>query len=371
MEDFLYQCLYDVMRCDLQPATKLPIINRYKAQLVRHSASKPSKSFLHLAQKELLDDETPSLYHIIRTTRRRTARHILRITDDEGVIHETQSTIARAFITALITKYEQITVDSDAINEILAEVTSVSPILHTNSLERPITAEEIEAAVKKGGKRKAPGLDGLPLEFYSANWNTIKEDLVHVLNSMFIGQATTQQQKRGIIVNLPKDLNPRAVTDYRQITLLPTDYKLLARIVAQRIKQVTGEQINDTQYCGVEGRTITEALATVRDVIAYAEYRNTPMCVLTIDFSQAFDRISHEYLFRILPRFGISDQFIEHLQALYEGAEASVQINGEQVGNIPIRCCVRQGCPLSTVLYTLFAPPTAQTTIFRARHTDR
>jgi hypothetical protein len=345
------------MRCDLQPANKLPIINRYKAQLVRNSANKPSKSFLQLAQRELLDDETPSLYHVIRTTRRRTARHILRITDDEGDTHETHSTLREPSSRPSQKKYEQITVDSDAINEILAEVTNVSPTLHTNILERPITAEEIEAAVKKGGKRKVPGLDGLPLEFYSANWNTIKEDLVHVINSMFIGQATTQQQKRGIIVNLPKDLNPRAVTDYRQITRLPTDYKLLARIVAQRIKQVTGEQINDTQHCGVEGRTMTEALATVREVIAYAEYHNTPMCVLTIDFSQAFDRISHEYLFNILPRFGISDQFIENLQAMYEGAEASVQINGEQVGNIPIRCGVRQGCPLITVLYTLCLHP--------------
>jgi hypothetical protein len=79
MEDHLYQCLYDVMRCDLQPGNKLPIINRYKAQLLRHSANKPSKSFLHLAQKELPDDETPSLYHVIRSMCLGVRRRVVRI----------------------------------------------------------------------------------------------------------------------------------------------------------------------------------------------------------------------------------------------------------------------------------------------------
>jgi hypothetical protein len=73
--------------------------------------------------------------------------------------------------------------------------------------------------------------------------------------------------------------------------------------------------------------TITDALANVRDVLAYAEHTNTPMCVLSIDFSQAFDKISYQYLFEILSRYGITDWFVERLRAMYEGAEAAVQIN--------------------------------------------
>jgi hypothetical protein len=107
--------------------------------------------------------------------------------------------------------------------------------------------------------------------------------------------------------------------------------------------------------------TITDALATVRDVIAYAECTNAAMCVLSIDFSQAFDRISHHYLFEILSRPGIPGWFAERVRAMYEGAEAFVQINGSLLGTIPIQCDVRQGCPLSTTIYALCLHPLLQT----------
>jgi hypothetical protein len=197
--------------------------------------------------------------------------------------------------------------------------------------------------MKKGGTRKAPGFDGLPQEFYSAVWETAKEEIARVVNCMFRDKTTSQHQKRGVLISIPKTANPLTISDYRQITLLPTDYKLLARVLAQRIKVATSDKLYDTQYCGVAGRTVTDALAFVRDAIAYAEYRNNPMCVVSIDFTQAFDRISHSYLFRNLPHFGITDWFIERLRALYEDADAAIQINGDIIGTVPIECGVRQG----------------------------
>jgi hypothetical protein len=81
------------------------------------------------------------------------------------------------------------------------------------------------------------------------------------------------------------------------------------------------------------------------------------MCVLTVDFQQAFYRISHQYLFNILQRYGISPWFVERIHALYERATASVQMNGSLAGSIPIRSGVRQGCPISVVLFALCLHP--------------
>jgi hypothetical protein len=81
------------------------------------------------------------------------------------------------------------------------------------------------------------------------------------------------------------------------------------------------------------------------------------MCVLTLDFQQAFDHISHQYLFHILQRYGISPWFVERIHALYDQLTASVQINGSLAGNIPIRCGVNQGCPLSVALFALCLHP--------------
>ena len=89
----------------------------------------------------------------------------------------------------------------------------------------------------------------------------------------------------------------------------------------------------------------------------YATYTGTPMCVLTLDFQQAFDCITHQYLFQILQRYGIRPWFVERIYALYDQATASVQINGSLAGSIPTRIGVRQGCPLSVALIALCLHP--------------
>ena len=88
--------------------------------------------------------------------------------------------------------------------------------------------------------------------------------------------------------------------DRRPITLLNCDYKILTRILAWRLRPLLALHLKATQYCGVPGNTIFDAVATVRDVIAYAEHEKLPMCVLTLDFQHVFDRLSHEYLHTIL-----------------------------------------------------------------------
>jgi len=91
----------------------------------------------------------------------------------------------------------------------------------------------------------------------------------------------------------------------------------------------------------VPGNTILDAVATVRDAVAHAEHKNVPLCVLTLDFKDAFDRISHDYLFTILHSYGLSAPFINRLRTLYDDATSSVQINGHIQGPISIRCGVR------------------------------
>jgi len=82
-----------------------------------------------------------------------------------------------------------------------------------------------------------------------------------------------------------------------------------------------------------------------------------PLCVLSIDFKNAFDRISHKYLFQILKCYGIGDPFINSIKRMYEGATSSIQFSGHLHGPIPIRCAVRQGCSMSMVLYALCLHP--------------
>jgi len=110
-------------------------------------------------------------------------------------------------------------------------------------------------------------------------------------------------------------------------------------------------------YCGRQGNTIFDAVATVRDAVAYATDTRTPMCVVTIDFQEAFDNISHTYLFAVLQEHGFSEQFQNRLKRMYDNAQSAVQINGYTSSPVSIRSSVRQGCPLSMILYALCLNP--------------
>ena len=79
---------------------------------------------------------------------------------------------------------------------------------------------------KKGERNKAPGKDGIGLEFYTTSWKIIKEDIVEILNQMFQQRSITQQQKHGIIICLPKANAVQTPEGYRPITLQNSDYKL-------------------------------------------------------------------------------------------------------------------------------------------------
>jgi hypothetical protein len=169
------------------------------------------------------------------------------------------------------------------------------------------------------------------------------------MNTYMEGQIT-DRQKYGIIVCIPKQAKPTRPEDYRALTLLNTDYNLLTRIIANRLRPWLIDILQLTQDCGLPGNTVFEALAKIRDAVEYAEVMGAPLCILSMDFREAFD-ISHEYLFEILRKHGFREHFWRRIRNIYSDATSTVQINGFRSKTIPIKRFVRQGCPMSMFLY--------------------
>jgi hypothetical protein len=98
--------------------------------------------------------------------------------------------------------------------------------------------------------------------------------------------------------------------------------------MANGIRLTLEELLHPSQYCGRPGNTIFEAIAKVREAIAFAEVTRKPLCIISLDFNEAFDRISLKYLFAVLHSYGFSDTFVERIQHLYDNATSMVQVNG-------------------------------------------
>jgi hypothetical protein len=169
--------------------------------------------------------------------------------------------------------------------------------------------------------------------------------------------ATTDQQKMGILVSLPKHAKAKKLTDYRTITPLNTDYQILTRVIVNRLRPWLPDLLHADQHCGIAGSTVYDVLATVRDVVAYARYTRTPVCVLTIDFTSAFDLIAHDYLQETLRCHGFGERTTRRILSLYDNATSKAQINGFLTSPIPIHSAIRQRCPLSMYLFALCLNP--------------
>jgi hypothetical protein len=116
-----------------------------------------------------------------------------------------------------------------------------------------ITLEELEAAVCKGKNRKSPGADGIAQEFYKHNWALIKHDILDVICTMHTNGEVLQNQKHGTIVCLPKKTIPQRPEDYRALTLLSTDLKLMARVISKRLEPILTHILHPGQHCGMKG----------------------------------------------------------------------------------------------------------------------
>ena len=118
---------------------------------------------------------------------------------------------------------------------------------------------------------KSPGSDGLPAEFYISLWDEIKVLLIDSLNAAYHIGELSPTQKRGILTLLYKKGDKTALSNWRPISLLNTDYKILAHVLANRLKKVINNLISTDQSGCLKGRHIGFNIRLIQDVMDYFE----------------------------------------------------------------------------------------------------
>ena len=226
------------------------------------------------------------------------------------------------------------------------------PYTDRQSCEDLLSASELESALKRMENNKSPGIDGLTSNFYKHFWPTIGQELTQVFNYCFHHGTLTPTQRRGVITLIFKKGDRTRLKNWRPITLLTTDYKILTKALATRLTQVLPSIINSDQTACIPGRTINDNLSLIRDVIAFANETQTPLALISIDQLKAFDRVSHS-LFSTLQHFGFGPNFIRWIKLLYNSMSSSVKVNGWLTSFIALERGLRQGCALSMPLYVL------------------
>ena len=221
------------------------------------------------------------------------------------------------------------------------------------SCEGEFTKEELSAALGGLQTGKSPGSDGLPTEFYKPFWEDLGDVLVTVLNDNFRLGVLTGSQREGLLRLLYKKDDKRLAKNWRPISLLNTDYKLASKVITERLKPVMQSIIHRDQTCGVVGRSIFSNLQLVRDTLDMIGKTNETGILVTLDQEKAFDRVDHAFLMRVLAQFGFGPSFCRWVGLFYTNVFSRVICNGNLSAPIFLERGVRQGCPLSPLLYVL------------------
>ena len=181
----------------------------------------------------------------------------------------------------------------------------------------PLTLQELHSALLSIQGRKAPGIDGLTVEFYKAFWEVIGEDLLAVMNeSLAVGELPLSC-RRAVITLLPKKGNLQEIKNWRPVSLLCTDSKILSKALANRLRGVIDQVVHhDQTYC-VPGRSIRDNVHFIRDVLDLSSSLGLDAGLISMDQEKAFDRVEHKYLWRVMESFGFNAELIT------SGADAS------------------------------------------------
>ena len=234
-----------------------------------------------------------------------------------------------------------------------SNTTTVLNDMQKESLEGKITVIECEYALKSMKSNKSPGSDGLPAEFYNTFWPEIKKDLIESLNQSYDSGSLSPTQKRSMLSLLFKKNDKHLLKNWRPISLLNTDYKILAHILANRLKSVIGKLIHTDQNGYIKGRNIGYNIRLIQDVFEYFENDNIEGAILFLDFNKAFDTVDHNFLHTVLKKFNFGISFITWVKTMYNKAEACLTNNGWTSRPFEIQRGIRQGCPLSALLFLL------------------
>ena len=220
----------------------------------------------------------------------------------------------------------------------------------------PLSLLEISNALKEMALDKSPGPDGLTTNFYKCFWDDLKQPLLDSYLFAFKHGELADGQRRGTLNLIPKkDKDLRYLKSWRPVSLLATDYKILAKALAIRLQKVISSLVHPDQVGYIKGRYIGENIITINDLIQTSSIYQKPGILALIDFEKAFDTVEWSFLFETLETFDLGGNFATWIRLLYTNIFSCITNNGYISNYFPLSRGIRQGCPISALLFILVA----------------
>ena len=204
----------------------------------------------------------------------------------------------------------------DAIEQITQHIPRLVSEEQNEALLRPTTQEEVNDAMQQNPVGKAPGPDGFTADFFHYCWHFIKANVWQIVEESRKTLGILLAFNATFLTLIPKEDKSTTPQAFRPIALCNVIFKLITKVIANRIKPLLPNLISKEKIGYVEARQILDNIILTQELIHYVKLNHTPRMLIKLDMSKAFEKISWQYIREILKAFGFHPTWIQRIYSL-------------------------------------------------------
>ncbi|XP_026417308.1 uncharacterized protein LOC113312787 [Papaver somniferum] len=303
--------------------------------------------------KFIVDMDNNSKYFHTLANRRMFRKNIDCLYDSHGAWYDNREDIANILVSHFSS------VSCSVMNHIHDDVFDIIPTVITNDFSEFLTripsADDVFQVVKDMASWCSPGPDGFRAGFYHVNWDIVGNDVVQAVQSFFSSGYMPREFNKTYLSLIPKNDKAKYPADFRPIGLCNTIYKIISKILANRIKPYLKRIISPFQSAFVPGRAIQDNIIIAHEMVHTMKHKegNSDSMALKLDLSKAFDRLEWSFILGMLKKLGFPEKFCKYIEQCIPTTKISILLNGSPTSAYNPTRGLRQGDPLSPYLFII------------------